>query len=91
MPNSPGHSDALMGVVVTRPDDDFNEFEQHINQVIYVSATPGAYEYEHSAQIVQQVVRPTGLIDPTIEIKPTTGQIDDLLDQIKKRTDPLPQ
>ncbi len=65
----------------------FDEFEGHINQAIYVSATPGPYEYQHSAQVVEQVVRPTGLIDPTVEIKPTRGQIDDLLDQIKTRTD----
>jgi len=66
---------------------DFDEFEQHINRVIYVSATPGPYEYKHSVQVVEQVVRPTGLLDPTIEVKPTHGQIDDLLDRIKTRTD----
>ena len=65
----------------------FDEFEKHINQVIYVSATPGPYEYQHSPQIVEQLVRPTGLLEPTIEIKPTKGQIDDLLDQIKMRSD----
>jgi excinuclease ABC subunit B len=64
----------------------FNEFEKRINQVIYVSATPGPYEYEHSAQIAEQIIRPTGLLDPTIEVKPTKGQVDDLLDQIKTRT-----
>jgi len=64
----------------------FDEFEKHINQVIYVSATPGPYEYEHSAQIAEQIIRPTGLLDPTIEVKPTKGQVDDLLDQIKTRT-----
>jgi excinuclease ABC subunit B len=66
---------------------DFHEFGSRINQVIYVSATPGPYEYEQSEQVVEQVVRPTGLLDPTVEIKPTKGQIDDLLDQIKARTD----
>ncbi len=65
----------------------FGEFEDLINQVIYVSATPGPYEYEHSVQVVEQVVRPTGLLDPTVEVKPTKGQVDDLLDQIKTRTD----
>jgi len=65
----------------------YDEFENRINQVIYVSATPGRYEYEHSVQVVEQVVRPTGLIDPTVEIKPIQGQIDDLLEQIKSRTD----
>jgi len=64
----------------------FNEFEKRINQVIYVSATPGPYEYKHSAQIAEQIIRPTGLLDPTIEVKPTKGQVDDLLDQIKTRT-----
>ena len=61
----------------------FDEFEKHIHQVIYVSATPGPYEYEHSTQIAEQIIRPTGLLDPTIEVKPTKGQVDDLLDQIK--------
>ncbi len=65
----------------------FAEFEQHLNQVIYTSATPGPYEYKHSQQIVEQLVRPTGLLEPTIEIKPTKGQIDDLLDQIKTRVE----
>jgi len=65
----------------------FPEFEQRINQVIYTSATPAAYEYEHSQQVAEQLVRPTGLLEPTIEVKPTKGQIDDLLDQIKTRVD----
>jgi len=65
----------------------FPEFQGHINQVIYTSATPANYEYEHSQQVVEQLVRPTGLLEPTIEVKPTKGQIDDLLDQIKTRVD----
>lgn len=65
----------------------FGEFEERVNQVIYVSATPGPYEYEHSQQIVEQVIRPTGLLDPVIEVKPTAGQIDDLMHQIKLRVD----
>ena len=65
----------------------FPEFRQHINQVIYTSATPSPYEYEHSQQVVEQLVRPTGLLEPTIEVKPTKGQIDDLLDQIKQRAE----
>ncbi len=65
----------------------FEEFERHINQVIYVSATPGPYEYGHSQQVAEQLVRPTGLLEPTIEVKPTKGQIDDLLEQIKDRVD----
>ena len=63
----------------------FAEFERHINQVVYVSATPGPYEFEHSEQVVEQVIRPTGLIDPSIEVKPIKGQIDDLLEQINLR------
>ena len=63
----------------------FSEFEKHINQVIYVSATPGPYEREHSQQIVEQLIRPTGLIDPSVEVKPTGGQIDDLLEQVRAR------
>jgi len=65
----------------------FEEFERHINQVIYTSATPGPYEYEHSQQVAEQFVRPTGLLEPTIEVKPTRGQIDDLMGQIKCRVD----
>ncbi|MGE5620335.1 MAG: excinuclease ABC subunit UvrB [Sphingomonadaceae bacterium] len=63
----------------------FPEFERHINQVVYVSATPGPYEREHSQQVVEQLIRPTGLIDPSVEVKPTKGQIDDLLEQIRIR------
>ena len=65
----------------------FGEFEQHINQIVFVSATPGPYEMEHSPIVVEQVIRPTGLLDPTIEVKPTTGQIDDLLHQIRLRVE----
>jgi excinuclease ABC subunit B len=65
----------------------FEEFNGHINQVIYTSATPAEYEYEHSQQIVEQLVRPTGLLEPIIDIKPTRGQIDDLLEQIKTRVE----
>ena len=65
----------------------FEEYESRINQVVYVSATPGPYEGQHAAVTVEQVIRPTGLLDPTIEIKPTEGQIDDLLQRIKERVD----
>jgi excinuclease ABC subunit B len=65
----------------------FTEFNERINQVVYVSATPAEYEHEHSQQVVEQLVRPTGLLEPTIELKPTKGQIDDLLHQIKTRVD----
>ncbi len=64
----------------------FEEFEQHLNQVIFVSATPGDYEREHSTQIVEQVIRPTGLLDPQIIVKPVEGQIEDLLSEINLRT-----
>jgi excinuclease ABC subunit B len=63
----------------------FEEFNQHINQVIYVSATPKPYEYEHSQQVVEQLVRPTGLLEPTVEVKSVKGQIDDLIYQIRSR------
>ena len=63
----------------------FNEFMERINQCFYVSATPSKYEYERSGKVVEQIIRPTGLVDPTIEIKTTRGQIDDLLNQVKKR------
>ena len=65
----------------------FDEYETHINQVIYVSATPAAFEMKQSTATVEQVIRPTGLLDPTLEVKPTEGQIDDLLEQIKIRVD----
>ena len=65
----------------------FDEFNQRLNQVVYVSATPSEYEYRHSRQVVEQLVRPTGLLEPTIEVKPSKGQIDDLIYQIKTRVD----
>lgn len=64
----------------------FDEFEGHINQAIYVSATPGSYELERSPEPVQQIIRPTGLLDPEIILKPSTNQIDDLIAQIRDRT-----
>ena len=63
----------------------FAEFEEKINQVIFVSATPGPYELEHSEQVVEQVVRPTGLVDPEVLVRPVQGQIDDLLAEIRER------
>lgn len=65
----------------------FSEFEKKLNQVIYVSATPGTYEKEHCTQLVEQIIRPTGLLDPKIEIRPVKGQVDDLMGEIKKRTE----
>ena len=64
----------------------FEEFEQRLNQVVYVSATPGDYERERSGQIVEQVIRPTGLLDPRVEVRPVEGQIDDLIGEINART-----
>ena len=63
----------------------FEEFNERINQVIYVSATPKPYEYEHSRQTAEQLVRPTGLLEPTVEVKPIKGQVDDLVQQVKDR------
>jgi excinuclease ABC subunit B len=64
----------------------FEEFEEKIKQVVYVSATPGSYEREHSVKIVEQLIRPTGLIDPEVIVKPVKGQVDDLIGEIGKRT-----
>ncbi len=63
----------------------FEEFQTHVYQVIYVSATPGPYEREHSAQIVEQIIRPTGLVDPNVEVRPSVGQVDDLVVEVRKR------
>lgn len=63
----------------------FEEFEEAINQVIYVSATPGPYERSHSQQIVEQIIRPTGLLDPKVVVKPTRNQVDDLIEEVQKR------
>ena len=63
----------------------FEEFEKHINHIVYVSATPGPYELEHTPEVVEQIIRPTGLLDPTIDVRPIHGQIDDLLGEIHTR------
>ena len=65
----------------------FPEFEERINQAIYVSATPGEYELSRSAQTAEQVIRPTGLLDPEVEVRPVTGQIDDLMGEIRVRAE----
>src|SRR5712691_2726169 len=65
----------------------FEEFEQRLDQAIYVSATPGPYELEHSPKVVEQIIRPTGLIDPEIEVRKTEGQIDDLLAELRLRVE----
>lgn len=64
----------------------FDEFDKHIHQAIYVSATPGEYELSHSPEPVQQIIRPTGLLDPAIDVRPIDGQIDDLIAEIRDRT-----
>jgi excinuclease ABC subunit B len=65
----------------------FDEFERKMRRIIFVSATPSAYELEHSSQVVEQVVRPTGLVDPAVEVRPARTQVDDVLSEIKLRTD----
>ncbi|UJF27888.1 excinuclease ABC subunit UvrB [Planococcus sp. 107-1] len=65
----------------------FDEFEKHIHQAVFVSATPGPYELEHTPEMVEQIIRPTGLLDPTIEVRPIEGQIDDLMDEIRQRVE----
>src|SRR5512136_2746819 len=65
----------------------FEEFESSLQQVIYTSATPGPYELGRSAQVVEQIIRPTGLVDPQVEVRPTKGQIDDLLVEITARVE----
>ena len=65
----------------------FDEFESKLNQTIYVSATPGDYEREHATRLVEQIIRPTGLVDPKVEIRPVAGQIDDLMGEIRMRTE----
>ena len=64
----------------------FEEFEKRIHQIVFVSATPGPYEIEHTPKFVEQIIRPTGLLDPIIDVRPTKGQIDDLIDEIHQRS-----
>jgi len=77
------HGFRLPSALDNRPLN-FEEFESLVNQAVYISATPGSYEYEHSNQIVEQIIRPTGLVDPAIEVRPIEGQIDDLLGELQK-------
>ncbi|SFQ61568.1 Excinuclease ABC subunit B [Priestia endophytica DSM 13796] len=65
----------------------FEEYEKHISQMIYVSATPGPYEMEKAPEFIEQIIRPTGLLDPTIDVRPIKGQIDDLVGEIRQRTE----
>ncbi|MBM7624165.1 excinuclease ABC subunit UvrB [Sporohalobacter salinus] len=80
------HGFRLPSALDNRPLE-FEEFESLINQAVYISATPGPYEKEHSQQIVEQIIRPTGLVDPEIDVRPTGGQIDNLLSEIRKVVD----
>ena len=64
----------------------FEEFTQRINQIVYISATPGKYEMEHAQQVAQQIIRPTGLLDPAVEVRPIEGQVDDLMGEIRTRS-----
>jgi len=65
----------------------FEEFEKHIENIVFVSATPGPYEMEHSPEMIEQIIRPTGLLDPTIDVRPIEGQIDDLIGEIQARVE----
>jgi len=65
----------------------FEEFEKHIENIVFVSATPGPYEMEHSPEMIEQIIRPTGLLDPTIDVRPIEGQIDDLIGEIQTRVE----
>ncbi len=78
------HGFRLPSALDNRPLN-FEEFSGHINQVIYLSATPRQYELERSSSVVQQLIRPTGLLEPTVEVRPTAGQIDDLMGEIRAR------
>ena len=78
------HGFRLPSAIDNRPLS-FEEFERHVNQVVYVSATPGPYERERSSAVVEQLIRPTGLLEPVVEVRPTDGQIDDLVDEVKQR------
>lgn len=63
------------------------EFEERVNQIVYVSATPGPYEHEETDTVIEQIIRPTGLLDPVIEVRPIMGQIDDLVGEINERSE----
>jgi excinuclease ABC subunit B len=65
----------------------FDEFQTHLNQAVFVSATPGPFEHEHSSLLAEQVIRPTGILDPEVRVRPTEGQIDDLLAEVRQRTE----
>jgi len=65
----------------------YDEFDAHVNQIVYVSATPGTYERDRSAQVVEMIIRPTGLVDPEVDVRPTRNQVDDLMEEIRMRVE----
>src|SRR5699024_8687185 len=80
------HGFLLPSILDNRPLR-FEEFEDKTSQLIYISATPGPYEMEHAPDVTEQIIRPTGLLDPKIDVRPIKGQIDDLIGEINKRTE----
>ena len=80
------HGFRLPSAVDNRPLK-FDEFVERVHQVLFMSATPGAYELEVSKRVVEQIVRPTGLVDPEVEVRPTRGQVDDLMEEVRRRAD----
>jgi excinuclease ABC subunit B len=80
------HGFRLPSAIDNRPLT-FDEFSQHIHQVVYVSATPATYELSKSAQVAEMIIRPTGLVDPEVEVRPTKHQVDDLMEEVRKRSD----
>src|SRR5439155_16368636 len=80
------HGFRLPSAVDNRPLK-FNEFLEKVNQVVFLSATPSPYELRVSKQVAEQVVRPTGLIDPEVVVRPTKGQVDDLIEEVRKRAE----
>jgi excinuclease ABC subunit B len=80
------HGFRLPSAIDNRPLQ-FEEFAERAHQVVYMSATPGAYELRHSSKVIEQIVRPTGLVDPEVQIRPTKGQVDDLIEEIRRRAE----
>jgi excinuclease ABC subunit B len=80
------HGFRLPSAIDNRPLK-FEEFTERVHQTVYMSATPSAYELRHSSKVVEQIVRPTGLVDPEVQIRPTKGQVDDLIEEIRKRAE----
>jgi excinuclease ABC subunit B len=80
------HGFRLPSAIDNRPLQ-FEEFAERAHQVVYMSATPGSYELRHSSKVIEQIVRPTGLVDPEVQIRPTKGQVDDLIEEIRRRAE----